>query len=77
MADKKNTKYDPFDDSNSANWTPTIPGISKVLEITEGGHEGAKAVHEYQMHASGQNMAESDFRDYDDAFKVNVEGPGR
>lgn len=50
MADKKNTQYDPHDDSNSANWTPTIPGIGKVIGIAEAGHEGAKAVHDYLTH---------------------------
>jgi len=71
MADKKNTQYDPHDDSNSANWTPTVPGIGKVLGIAEGGHEGAKAVHDYLMHASGQMMAESQFRDYDDSIQIS------
>lgn len=71
MADKKNTQYDPHDDSNSANWTPTIPGIGKVLEITEGGHEGAKAVHEYLTHGSGQMQTEDKFRDYDDSFQIS------
>lgn len=71
MADKKNTQYDPHDDSNSANWTPTVPGIGKVLGITEAGCEGAKAVHDYLNCGSGQMMSKDSFRDYDSSFQVS------
>ena len=69
MANAK--QYDPHDDSNSANWTPTVPGIGKVLGIAEAGHESAKAVHDYQMHGAGQMMKADSFRDYDDSIQVS------
>jgi len=77
MAKTKNRvarNVDVNDDSNSAYWTSTTPGIGQPLVITEGGHEGARAVCEYQTMAEGRMSASDEpskkFVDYDDEFIV-------
>ena len=71
---RKSRSVDVNDDSNSAYWTSTTPGIGQPLVVPEAGHEGARAVCEYQTMAEGRMAASDDpskkFVDYDGEFTV-------
>ena len=62
------------DDGELGGYAPAAPGIHNPFLVTEGGHEGARAVSEYRAHAEGRitdaNAPGEKFRDYDDRFQV-------
>lgn len=61
-------------DGERQGYTPAVPGIYEPFVVPEAGHEGARAVYEYQCMAEGR-IADSDkpsakYRDYDGYLDV-------
>jgi hypothetical protein len=62
-------------DGERQGYAPASPGIGEPFIVPEAGHEGARAVYEYDYMTEGR-ITNSDkprdrFADYDSCFKIN------
>lgn len=61
-------------DGERQGYVPGAPGIHEPFIIPEAGHEGARAVYEYQAMAEGRittsDKPSAKFVDYDSSFRI-------
>lgn len=71
MAAKKKTN----DDGELGGYAPAAPGIHAPFQVAEAGHEGARAVYEYQAMCEGRittgDTPADKFVDYDGSITVS------